>query len=85
MVPHVRHNLNGSFARLVKDGDLVFVHRRDGPNDMPSRVCAALTATQLAILVTSGELIVGMWQDAYRWEHRTRAQQRKMVEQIIFE
>ena len=52
--PDVRADLERWFARLVPDGDALFVHRDEGPDDMPAHVRAALTATQLSIPVSGG-------------------------------
>ena len=45
----VRADLERFFARLVRDGDPLFRHRTEGPDDMPAHVRSALTATQLAV------------------------------------
>lgn len=42
--PDVRADLERFFARLVVDGDPLFRHRDEGPDDMPAHVRAALTA-----------------------------------------
>src|SRR6185312_9228691 len=70
--PDVRGDLDRFFARLVPDGDPLFQHRDEGPDDMPGHVRAALTATQIAIPLAGGELTLGTWQGVYVWEHRTR-------------
>ncbi len=62
-------------ARLVRDGDPLFMHRDEGPDDMPAHVRAALTATQLSIPVAAGRPVLGTWQGIYLWEHRLRARQ----------
>src|SRR6478672_11393126 len=47
--PDVRGDLERFLARLVPDGDVLFRHRDEGPDDMPAHVRAALTAVQLSI------------------------------------
>lgn len=47
--PDVRDDLERFFARLVRDGDTLFQHRTEGPDDMPAHVRSTLTATQLSI------------------------------------
>ena len=42
--PDVQADLNRFLARLVPDGDPLFRHRDEGPDDMPAHVRAALTA-----------------------------------------
>lgn len=81
--PAVRDDLERFFARLVRDGDPMFVHRQEGPDDMPAHVRAALTQTQLAIPILDGALALGTWQGIYLYEHRTRAHRREVVLHLI--
>ena len=75
--PVVRADLDRFFARLVPDGDALFRHRDEGPDDMPAHVRAALTAVQLSIPLEGGRLALGTWQGIYLWEHRVRPQRRR--------
>jgi len=77
--PDVRADLDRFFARLVPDGDPLFMHRDEGPDDMPAHVRAALTAVQLSIPLIDARLALGTWQGLYVWEHRHRPQQREVV------
>ncbi len=77
--PEVRRDLERFFARLVPDGDPLFGHTIEGPDDMPAHVRAALTQTQLAVPVVGGALALGTWQGIYVYEHRTRSQRREVV------
>ncbi|RZA30158.1 MAG: YjbQ family protein [Proteobacteria bacterium] len=83
--PDVRGDLERFFARLVRDGDPLFIHRSEGPDDMPAHVRAALTATQLLIPVSDGRLTLGTWQGIYLWEHRLHGHVREIVLQIVGE
>lgn len=76
--PTVRADLERFFARLVRDGDALFQHSDEGPDDMPAHVRAALTQTQLAIPVRAGGLTLGRWQAVYLWEHRTSPHRRTL-------
>ena len=67
------------FSRLVPDGDRIFHHTTEGPDDMPSHVRAALTQTSLSIPVVEGDVALGTWQAIYLYEHRTRAHRREVV------
>ncbi|RYE68157.1 MAG: YjbQ family protein [Oxalobacteraceae bacterium] len=82
---NVQDDLERFFARLVRDGDPLFLHRSEGPDDMPAHVRASLTATQISVPVSGGELVLGTWQGIYLWEHRTRAHQREIVVHILGE
>lgn len=77
--PDVRADLERFFAKLVKDGDPMFVHDAEGPDDMPSHVRAALTQTQLSLPVVDGRMALGTWQGLYVYEHRLRAHTRRVV------
>lgn len=77
--PDVLADLERFFARLVPDGDPLFRHAAEGPDDMSAHVRAALTQTQLSIPVVEGVLMLGTWQAIYLYEHRLRAQRREVV------
>jgi secondary thiamine-phosphate synthase enzyme len=81
--PDVRADLERFFARLVPDGDTLFRHRDEGPDDMPAHVRAALTAVHLSIPVAHGRLALGTWQGVYLWEHRMRPHRREVALHLI--
>jgi secondary thiamine-phosphate synthase enzyme len=83
--PDVRGDLDRFFARLVPDGDPLFRHVDEGPDDMPSHVRSALTNVQLSIPVAVGRLVLGTWQGIYLWEHRTRAHRREVAAHLLGE
>jgi secondary thiamine-phosphate synthase enzyme len=83
--PAVRRDLERFFARLVPDGDSLFEHQNEGPDDMPAHVRAALTQTQLAVPLIDGALVLGTWQGLYVYEHRHRPQVRQVVLHLIGE
>ncbi len=77
--PQVRRDLEAFFARLVPDGDPLFRHTAEGPDDMPAHVRAALTLTACAIPVQGGHLALGTWQGLYLWEHRAAPHRRRLT------
>lgn len=83
--PDVQADLNRFLARLVVDGDPLFRHRDEGPDDMPAHVRAALTAVQLSVPVMNGRLALGTWQGIYVWEHRLRPHRRQVVLHLLGE
>ena len=83
--PDVRGDLERFFARLVRDGDLLFQHRAEGADDMSAHVRSALTATQLSIPMVNGSLALGAWQGIYLWEHRLRGHAREVVLHVLGE
>jgi secondary thiamine-phosphate synthase enzyme len=74
-----RRDLEAWLNRLVPERDPLYTHTTEGPDDMPSHVKAALTATSLSIPILDGELGLGTWQGIYLWEHRRHASTRKVL------
>ena len=83
--PEVRRDLERFFARLAPDGDPLFRHTMEGDDDMPAHVRAALTAVNLSIPVSGGNLVLGVWQGIYLWEHRTQPHSRRVVAHLLGE
>jgi secondary thiamine-phosphate synthase enzyme len=81
--PEVRRDLERFFARLVPDGDPLFRHDTEGPDDMPAHVRTALTQTHLAIPIVQGELGLGTWQGIYLYEHRKAPQRRQVLLHLL--
>ena len=81
--PLVRGDLERFFARLVPDGDALFRHRDEGPDDMPAHVRAALSVTQLSIPLVARRLALGTWQGVYLWEHRVKPHRREVAVHVI--
>ncbi len=68
--PDVLKDLDRFFNRLVPDGDPLYDHQAEGPDDMPAHIRAALTQTQLSIPIRNKEMARGIWQGIYLFEHR---------------
>jgi len=77
--PAARRDLERWLNRLVPEGDPLYTHTQEGPDDMPAHVKAALTATSLAIPVVDGALGLGRWQGVFLWEHRRFASHRHLL------
>jgi secondary thiamine-phosphate synthase enzyme len=77
--PAVRSDLEAFMAREVPDGDPLFRHVEEGPDDMPAHIRSILTQTSLTVPVTAGRLALGTWQGIYLWEHRTRPHRRALT------
>tara|TARA_B100000378_G_scaffold238470_1_gene205974 strand:- start:28 stop:447 length:420 start_codon:yes stop_codon:yes gene_type:complete len=83
--PDVLEDLNQFFNRLVPDGDSLFQHQAEGPDDMPAHVRSALTQTQLSIPVQENKPDLGIWQGIYLFEHRTHPHKREILLHLIGE
>lgn len=77
--PSARRDLEDWLDRLVAEDDPHFTHTQEGPDDMPSHIKAALTATTLSIPIQDGRLALGTWQGIFLWEHRRRGSSRRCV------
>lgn len=77
--PAVRDDLERFMSRLVPDGDPLFRHTAEGPDDMPSHVRSVLTHTGLDVPITDGRCDLGTWQGVYVWEHRQSPHRRRVT------
>lgn len=78
-------DLERFFARLIPDGDPLFVHTIEGPDDMPAHVRSALTQTHLSIPLLNGKPALGTWQGIFLYEHRHESATRRLVLHLIGE
>ena len=83
--PGVRRDLERFMARVCPDGDPMFEHDYEGPDDMPAHVRTALTAVNLSIPITQSRLALGTWQGVYLWEHRQLDHHRKVTVHLLGE
>ena len=83
--PQVMDDLQRFFRRLVPDGDALFLHTAEGPDDMPAHVKSALTATSLNVPVNRGRAALGTWQGIYLFEHRTQPHRRQVSLHLLGE
>src|SRR5581483_5176014 len=81
--PEVLRDLERFFDRLIPQGDPLFRHTTEGPDDMPAHVRSALTATSLSIPVRQGRPALGTWQGIFLYEHRTAAHSRTVLAHLI--
>ena len=81
--PEVRTDLERFIARLVPDGDRIFEHTAEGPDDMPAHVRSVLTATSVSIPVAGGRCDLGTWQGVYLWEHRRAPHRRRVTITVV--
>jgi secondary thiamine-phosphate synthase enzyme len=78
-------DMEAFFNRLVPDGDRLFIHTTEGPDDMPAHVRSALTQTSLSIPIVEGKVALGQWQGIFLFEHRTDAMTRRVLLHVIGE
>jgi secondary thiamine-phosphate synthase enzyme len=83
--PTVRRDLETFAAKLVPDGDPMFEHDDEGPDDMPAHVRSVLTQTSIGVPIERAALALGTWQGVYLWEHRTAPHRRRITVTILGE
>jgi secondary thiamine-phosphate synthase enzyme len=81
--PDVQRDLSAFFRRLVPEGDPLFIHTTEGPDDMPAHVKAALTQTSLPIPISAGRMALGTWQGIHLFEHRTAPHTRRILVHVV--
>ena len=77
--PTVRSDLERYLSRLVVDGDPMFEHTLEGPDDMAAHVRTVLTQVEMTLPVSDGQCALGTWQGVYVFEHRHRPHRREVV------
>lgn len=76
-------DMEAFFNRLVPDGDSLYIHTIEGPDDMPAHVRTALTQTSLSIPLIEGKVVLGQWQGLFLFEHRRMPATRRIVMHLI--
>lgn len=77
--PSVRADLERFMARLIPDGDPLFRHATEGPDDMPAHVRSVLTQASISLPVSAGRCVLGTWQGIFLWEHRLQPHTRRVT------
>ncbi len=83
--PTVRTDLERFMRKIVPDGDSLYQHIDEGPDDMPAHIRTVLTQSTLSIPVTQGRNTLGTWQGIYLWEHRTHPHNRRVTVTVMGE
>ena len=77
--PDVQRDMETYMQHIVPDGDPMFLHQDEGPDDMSAHIRTVLTNPDLTMPVTNGSCSLGIWQGIYLWEHRTHPHQRRVI------
>lgn len=77
--PSVMNDLEAFMSRQVPDGDPMFTHTAEGPDDMSAHVRSILTQSDLNLPVMDGRCALGTWQGIYLWEHRYAPHTRRVI------
>jgi len=68
--PDVRRDLEVHLRHLAPDGASHYVHRLEGPDDMPAHIKCSLLGAEVTLPIGDGRLLLGIWQGIYLGEHR---------------
>jgi len=77
--PAVLRDMEAFMSRQVPDGDPLFTHKAEGPDDMPAHVRSVLTQSDINVPVRDGRCALGTWQGLYLWEHRYAPHARRVI------
>ena len=77
--PDVQTDLINYFDKLVPMNDKLYAHTTEGKDDMPAHIKSALTNNQISLSIKKGELLLGIWQGLYLFEHRINSQNRTII------
>ena len=81
--PDVLADLEDFLRRLVSRDQGLYRHNAEGPDDMPSHIRSALTASSLSIPVRDRRIALGTWQGLYVFEHRDASHRREVLLHVI--
>ncbi len=77
--PSVRVDLEASFNQLAPENARHYTHVLEGSDDMPAHIKTVLIGVDVTLPVSSGRLLLGVWQGLYLCEHRNQAGRRELV------
>ena len=81
----VLRDIQKYFDRLVPMSESDYIHRAEGPDDMPAHIKSLLTNTHLSIPFQAKNLSLGTWQGIFLFEHRTSPSSRTVEIHVIGE
>ena len=77
--PDVQADLISYYNKLVPMDNSLYTHTVEGKDDMPAHIKSSLTNNQISLSIRDGDIVLGIWQGLYLFEHRLERQSRKIV------
>ena len=77
--PEVLRDHDRFAALIAPDGDRLFRHVEEGPDDMPAHVRNLIAGCELSVPIREGRLALGTWQGIFLWEHRLSGHRREVL------
>ena len=81
--PDVQTDLINFFDKLAPMDNKLYTHTAEGKDDMPAHIKSALTNNQISLSLRDAQLLLGIWQGLYLFEHRIDSQNRVIVHHFI--
>ena len=82
--PSVTVDFERFMNHIIPDGDNLFSHTMEGPDDMAAHIKSSTFGQSLTIPITNYKLNLGTWQGIYLCEFRNRGGNRKIVITIYY-
>lgn len=82
--PDVRQDILTYLDDLVPE-NRYYQHNSEGADDMPAHIKTVLTQTSLSIPVVNRQMVMGMWQGIYLFEHRKHPHLREIAMHLLGE
>lgn len=77
--PTVRQDLESFLDKIAPEGEHLYKHKDEGPDDMPAHLKSIVTGSEITLPISQGRLALGTWQGLYLCEHRDHASARTIV------
>ena len=78
----VKKDLLTFFSKIAPENEN-YIHKSEGPDDMPAHIKSSLTQTNLSIPIENFEIALGTWQGVYLFEHRKSSHTRIIKMHLI--
>ena len=79
----VQKDLINYFDKLAPMDNKLYIHTKEGKDDMPAHIKSTLTNNQISLSIKDSELLLGTWQGIYLFEHRLEPTTRTVVHHFI--
>ena len=83
--PDVRVDFESFMNKLIPDGERIFIHTVEGPDDMSAHLKSSILGASVTVPLVNGKLKLGIWQGIYLCEFRNHATARKVFVTILGE
>mgnify|MGYP001172247219 CR=1 FL=1 len=79
----VKEDLLTFFDELAPMDKNLYSHKIEGKDDMPAHIKSTLTNVNLTLNIQNKEIVLGIWQGIFLFEHRLTSQKRKLSLHLI--